>query len=227
MKTTILILFTLISQVIFSQNLQTSPFIEVAGTAEKEIVPDEIYIGITLREKAEGKKRMSIEEQEKLLFEELKKQAIPLNQLQLSDASSEELLLRKKTNQLISQKEYELKVSSVEEVSRALAAFDSANIKSSYIVEMTHSKLEEYRKEVKILALKAAKDKAKYLLESIDQKVGNALEVIEESNTNTSNFGSNVSANVNYTSKSVESNHNISIKPITVKFSIKAKFEIK
>lgn len=227
MKTTFLIVFTLISQVIFSQNLQTSPFIEVIGTAEKEIVPDEIYIGITLREKSEGKNRMTIEEQEKLLFEELKKQAIPLNQLQLSDVSSEEIILRKKTNQLIYQKEYELKVASVEEVSRALAAFDSANIKSSYIVEMTHSKLEEYRKEVKILALKAAKDKAKYLLESIDQKVGNALEVIEEANTNGSKFGSNVSANANYTSKSEESNHNISIKPITVKFSIKAKFEIK
>ncbi len=227
MKTTFLIVFTLISQVIFSQNLQTSPFIEVIGNAEKEIVPDEIYIGITLREKSEGKNRMTIEEQEKLLFEELKKQSIPLNQLQLSDVSSEELILRKKTNQLISQKEYELKVASVEEVSRALAAFDSANIKSSYIVEMTHSKLEEYRKEVKILALKAAKDKAKYLLESIDQKVGNALEVIEEANTNGSKFGSNVSANANYTSKSGESNHNISIKPITVKFSIKAKFEIK
>lgn len=226
MKTTFLLVFTLITQLIFSQNLQTSPFIEVIGTAEKEIVPDEIYIGITLREKSEGKNRMSIEEQEKLLFEELKKQAIPLNQLQLSDVSSEELILRKKTNQLISQKEYELKVTSVEEVSRALAAFDSANIKSSYIVEMTHSKLQDYRKEVKILALKAAKDKARYLLESIDQKVGNALEIIEESNTNASSMGSNVYANASYKS-TTESNHNISIKPITVKFSIKAKFEIK
>jgi len=226
MKTTFLLFFTLVSQLIFSQNLQTSPFIEVIGTAEKEIVPDEIYIGITLREKSEGKNRMSIEEQEKLLFEELKKQAIPLNQLQLSDVSSEELILRKKTNQLISQKEYDLKVTSVEEVSRALAAFDSANIKSSYIVEMTHSKLQDYRKEVKILALKAAKDKARYLLESIDQKVGNALEIIEESNTNASSMGSNVYANASYKS-TTESNHNISIKPIMVKFSIKAKFEIK
>lgn len=73
MKTTFLIIFALVSQLIFSQNLQTSPFIEVIGTAQKEIVPDEIYIGITLREKSEGKNRMSIEEQEKLLFEELKK----------------------------------------------------------------------------------------------------------------------------------------------------------
>ena len=226
MKNTFLIVFALISQLIFSQNLQTSPFIEVVGTAEKEIVPDEIYIGIILREKSEGKNKMTIEEQEKLLFEELKKQAISLNQLQLSDVSSEEIILKKKTNQLISEKEYELKIASVEEVSRALAAFDSANIKSSYIIEMTHSKLEEYRKEVKILALKAAKDKAKYLLESIDQKVGNALEVIEESNTNVYTVGSNVYANSTYRTKT-ESNHNISIKPITVKFSIKAKFEIK
>lgn len=221
-----LILFftsVIISQFNYGQNLQTSPFIEAIGTAEKEITPNEIYIGITLKEKMEGRNKVTIEQQEKLLFEQLKKQSISLEQLQLSDAASQELTLRKKTNQLISQKEYELKVSTIEEVNRALDAFDAANIKSSYIAEMTHSNIEEYRKEVKILALQAAKNKATYLLESINQKVGNALEVVEVSDVRASNVGSNVA----YSYKLEESDHQISIKPITIKFSMKAKFEIK
>lgn len=213
----------IISQFNYGQNLQTSPFIEVIGTAEKEITPNEIYIGIILKEKMDGRNKITIEEQEKLLFEQLKKRSISIEQLQLSDATSQELIFRRKNNQLISQKEYELKVSTIEEVNRALDAFDTANIKSSYIAEMTHSNIEEYRKEVKILALQAAKDKATYLLESINQKVGNALEVVEVSDYKISNVGSNVA----YSSKSEGLDHQISIKPITIKFSMKAKFEIK
>ena len=218
-----LILLFVIGQVSWAQNVQTSPFIEIIGTAEKEIIPNEIYIGITLKEKMDGRNKVTIEEQEKLLFEQLKKQSISIEKLQLSDAISQEFIFRRKNNQLISQKEYELKVTTIEEVNRALDAFDAANIKSSYIVEMTHSNIEEYRKEVKILALQAAKDKATYLMESINQKVGNAIEVVEVSDVR----ASNVSPNFAYSNKLEESDHQINIKPITIKFSMKAKFEIK
>lgn len=218
-----LILLFVIGQVSWAQNVQTSPFIEIIGTAEKKIIPNEIYIGIILKEKMDGRNKITIEEQEKLLFEQLKKQSISIEQLQLSDAISQEFIFRRKNNQLISQKEYELKVTTIEEVNRALDAFDAANIKSSYIVEMTHSNIEEYRKEVKILALQAAKDKATYLMESINQKVGNAIEVVEVSDVR----ASNVSPNFAYSNKLEESDHQINIKPITIKFSMKAKFEIK
>ena len=40
------------------------PFIEVTGTSETEISPDEIYITITLLERAENKEKLSIEKQE-------------------------------------------------------------------------------------------------------------------------------------------------------------------
>lgn len=218
-----LILLFVIGQVSWAQNVQTSPFIEIIGTAEKKIIPNEIYIGIILKEKMDGRNKITIEEQEKLLFEQLKKQSISIEKLQLSDAISQEFIFRRKNNQLISQKEYELKVTTIEEVNRALDAFDAANIKSSYIVEMTHSNIEEYRKEVKILALQAAKDKATYLMESINQKVGNAIEVVEVSDVR----ASNVSPNFAYSNKLEESDHQINIKPITIKFSMKAKFEIK
>jgi len=87
---------------------------------------------------------------------------------------------------------------------------------------MSHSDIELYRKEVKILALQAAKNKATYLLESINQEVGNALEVIEVSE------GDSIIGRPNavLTSK-FEQKNDIGLKPILVKFSIKAKFEIK
>ncbi|UUV22084.1 SIMPL domain-containing protein [Paenimyroides aestuarii] len=222
MKTFITVLFAIVSQIVFSQNLQTSPFIEVVGTAEKEIVPDEIIIAITLKEHTDSKNKISIEEQEASLLSELKKKGIPLEQLTLENANAYELRVRKKTNELINQKQYQLKLASIEEVNSAIDAFDSAKIKVFYIQEMTHTLIEDFRKEVKILALKAAKDKAKYLLESIDQTVGNALEIVEVSDYNLVNARSNVAA-----PSFQEKGNEIGLKPILIKVSMKTKFEIK
>ena len=51
----------------YSQTKPTDeiPYIEVNGYAEKEIIPNEIYIGITLRERMENKEKVTIEAQEK------------------------------------------------------------------------------------------------------------------------------------------------------------------
>lgn len=222
MKTTFLLVFTLITQLIFSQNLQTSPFIEVIGTAEKEIIPNEIIIAIILKENTDSKNKISIEQQEESLLSELKKKTIPLEKLTLENANAYELRVRKKTNELINQKQYLLKLSSIEEVNRALDAFDSAKIKVFYMQEMSHSDIEGFRKEVKILALKAAKEKAKYLLESIDQNVGNALEIVEVSDNNAISARSNVSI-----PQFQEMENEIGLKPIVIKVSMKTKFEIK
>ena len=35
------------------------PYIEVNGYAEKEVIPNEIYIGITLRERMENKEKVT------------------------------------------------------------------------------------------------------------------------------------------------------------------------
>lgn len=222
MKKKYLFIILFFTTIIQAQNLQTSPFIEIVGTAQKEIIPNEILIAITLKEQAEGRNKITIEQQETLLFNELKKQSISLDKLTFDNANAYQLRVRKKTNELVTQKNFTLKLNTIEEINRALEAFDEAKIKSFYIEEMSHSDIELYRKEVKILALQAAKNKATYLLESINQKVGNALEVIEVSEGNSIIGKSNVA----YASE-FEQINDIGLKPILVKFSIKAKFEIK
>jgi uncharacterized protein YggE len=48
-----------------------------------------------------------------------------------------------------------------------------------YIQHTSHSKLAEYRKQLKIQAIKAAKEKAQYLTEAIDEKAGEAVTINE------------------------------------------------
>jgi uncharacterized protein YggE len=88
--------------------------------------------------------------------------------------------------------------------------------------------LQSLRKEVKIAAMKAAKEKAAYLLESIDEKVGRIISVQEVSDNYSSyrwrgnqNLVSNVSVQSNRSSDEFDQ-----VTSITLRYQIKAKFEI-
>jgi hypothetical protein len=47
------------------------------------------------------------------------------------------------------------------------------------ITRTSHSKIAEYRKQLKIMAVKAAKEKAVYLTESVTEKLGEAITIAE------------------------------------------------
>ena len=64
-----------------TENETEKPYIEVTGTAEKEIIPDEIYITITIKERHKGKEKITIEKQEIDLKEALKSIGVSLDNL--------------------------------------------------------------------------------------------------------------------------------------------------
>lgn len=68
---------------------EEKPYIEVNGTGEMEVVPDEIYVAITLREKSNNKKTISIEEQEQNLKNALKNLKVDLKNLSLAGADAD------------------------------------------------------------------------------------------------------------------------------------------
>ena len=59
-----------------TNTVKETPYIEVTGTAEKYVVPDEIYISIALKERQEGRENKSIEQQEAQLKQGLSETGI-------------------------------------------------------------------------------------------------------------------------------------------------------
>ena len=96
------------------------------------------------------------------------------------------------------------------------------------IASFSHSKMEDYRKEVKIKALQAAKAKAAYLLGAIDEKVDGVIEV-QEINTDNYSDVRPVYANMAYKSagESVAADSDIDFKTIKVRAEIRAVFGVK
>lgn len=167
------------SQVVTNQG-ETLPVIELTGTAEKEIVPDEIYIFITLMERFEGKNKITIESQEQALRQGVADLNIPLDNLFLADANSNYVSVKWQKKDVIVKTNYMLKVSNAVLVGQVFELLDKLQIQDAQISHVNHSRLEELKKDVRIEAIEMAKQKADYLLEAIGQKTGKALYVRED-----------------------------------------------
>ncbi len=162
-----------------NQTEKETPYIEVVGTGEMEIVPDQIYISFTLKERFEGKVKMAIEDQEKELKKRLLKLEIDLKDLQLSDANSDFIKIKRKQTDVIASKDYLLKVSSTAVLAKVFELLDEIKAFDANIQRVDHSDIKKFRNEVKMLAVQAAKEKAGYLLESIGETVGKPLFIQE------------------------------------------------
>ena len=92
----------------------------------------------------------------------------------------------------------------------------------------------EYRRQVKVEAMVAAKEKASALLEAIGQKAGKVIEVIEMPESANANYWYNPYSAQNLTSNCVVSQPSSGyseggesyVPSIKLRFEIKAKFEI-
>ena len=205
---------------------QEKPYIEVTGTAEKDVVPDIIYVGILLSDKVTGKDTYTIDDQESKLKAALNRLGIDLSNLTLADAGSSVIIHKRKEKGVLETKRLLLKLSTAAQVSAVFEALHDNDIKDAYIERVNHTKMDELRKEVRIMAIKAAKDKASYLLAAIGEAPGKPL-VITESIPMIGR--ANVAANVSYEYEGTfrEFDNPIDFKTIKISFSYYVKYEIK
>ncbi|WP_370896015.1 SIMPL domain-containing protein [Chryseobacterium gossypii] len=196
--------------------------IEVTGIAEMEVEPDEITFNIGI--KADNKNELA--DNEKKLFEILKKDGV----------KNEDIKFKSMYQNLYSKitkftKNYQFKVNAKTNVSRLFEDLNQKWVANMNIAEVRNTRIADFRKTVKINALKAAKEKADYLLESIGKKTGNPLEIIE-----VEDYMSDSIIPVSYKSKmsnvqleAADAGMDYSfdnIENIKLKYSIRTKYEI-
>lgn len=155
------------------------PYIEVTGNAELNIIPDEIFIDIQLNEKYDGKTKISIQEQEEKMRADLLALGIPASDIMLNSADADFMRINWKTDDVLTRKKYTVKVKDAATAGKVFKELSLIDIKTARIARVDHTKMDSLLKEVKILAIKAAKNKADYLLNAIGQQCGNALIIME------------------------------------------------
>lgn len=226
-----------ITQLGYGQEKDNQPYIEVTGHAEKKIVPDEIYVSITIKERESGRDKISLEQQEKELKNALLSLNIPLDNLSVSDEQSDYVRVNWVKKDVVSQSKYELKLSTAQQVADVFEKLDELKIENAYISRVSHSKIKELKKEVEIEAIKAAKSKADYLLDAIGQETGSALIINERTSSGNNYYIDGIKINMARVRslnevKYVKSGQDISqgtieFKKIKLETTIYVKFEIK
>lgn len=176
----------LLSVSAMAQQVDLRKKISVSGSAETEVTPDIIYISISLKEYFKDnntKKKVDITTLENQLFSAVQKAGLDKANLTINNLSSYSWATEKKKNpDFLGSKQYRLKVSDLNKWNAIIGEIDAKGIASTNIESYDYSKIEGLKKELKIKALQAAKEKAAYLVEALGDKLGSAIDIQEINN---------------------------------------------
>lgn len=210
----------------FGQNVDLRRKIEVTGIAEKEVTPDIINVTISLQEYLDGKKKTTINQLENQLEDAVKSAGIVKEDFTISNVSAWNNTLQKKKNpDFLASKQYSIRFHDLNKFNEILTKVDPKGIQSTYVESYDYSKMPQLKQELKIQALLSAKEKATYLLNSINEKVGRPINITESDN---SSFPSPrpMYMDKQYAANAAATDSDIDIKPIKLSFQVQVIFEI-
>ncbi|MDB5196937.1 MAG: hypothetical protein JWP88_1308 [Flaviaesturariibacter sp.] len=180
------ILMGMISLAGMAQNV-VNPYpktITVTGSAEMDITPDEIWATVTLREyEKKGGSKVNIETIKQQFLQNAK--ALGIADTAITIASYEGYngnpWLRKKNKkvELMASITYQIKIAGSKQMDELVNRLDDNATQNFSIDRTSHSKMEAFRRQLKMAAVKAAKEKAIYLAEAIGESVGTAVTINE------------------------------------------------
>jgi len=144
--------------------------IQVSGRAERKITPDDIRVAITLRDgQPKGQTVATLEERMRREFTAL---GIDLEKsLRVNSMAN----APRRRNQVDTSRSYELRVSDAATLGGVFEALGEMGVPEAHVTGMTHTRIEEFRREVRVEAVKNARDTAAQLAEALGQSVGHAV----------------------------------------------------
>lgn len=172
----------------FSQTYASNPFpktITVTGTTEMEIVPNEIYVNVDLKEyDKKGSGKVDLETIKSNFLKSVRSIGLPDSAVSIAayDGSNGYpywWLRKKKKEELYGSITYQVKFSNSKKMDELVEKLDDNATQNFYIARTAHSQIETFRKNLKMQAVKAAKEKAAYLTAAIGETVGEAVTINE------------------------------------------------
>lgn len=178
---------------VLSLQAQTNErYIEVTGTSEIEIVPDKIHYLIEIREYFEeefdGKSKpedyhtkVPLAEIEQGLREALAQAGIPQNAVCTQEIGD---YWRQQGQDFLVSKKFDITLTDFNQINAIIKRIDTKGVHSMRIGELENKDMLAYHQKGKIEALKAAQKKATYLVKALGKKLGDAIRIVEEGNSN-------------------------------------------
>ena len=200
-------------------------YIQVTGTSEIEIVPNQFYIAITLDEN-DTKGKVPLETQRRQMVSALKSLGIDTEKaLSIANISNSHY---KRTTSLDVAK-YQLLLTTPEQLTAVFDKLGALGISNIAIERVSHTDIERYKSECRKQAMVNAKQIATELAEAIGQQIGKCI-YIYDSNRGLSptyyNDGVLYARTASRTVAEQEPEEPIEFKKIKLSYSVNAKFRL-
>lgn len=232
MKTKLLfsLIVTMLSINLLHAQVDETRYIEVTGTSEIEIVPDEIHYIIVIKEyfkeEFDGKSKPEDYRTKISLMDIEQNLRSALNKIGISESAirTQEIgdYWREKGKDFLISKKLDLTLKDFNQINEITRSIDTKGISSMHIGELKNKDMQFYREKGKIQALKAAQQKATYLVEALGKQLGNVIRIVEPQET--LNIYSSFPAQSNVYSSSVDSFEGF--RTIKQNYSMLVRFEI-
>jgi uncharacterized protein YggE len=198
-------------------------YVEIVGTAEKEVDPDIFYLSFTLNE-ADNAKKTDINVLEKRMLAALQSINIDTkNDLTITSMSSDDWYWWRKRSTKYQRKSYSLKVNRLDFVEKTCDILDSLKVRN-YLSKVDYSEMDELKKEVQQEAVKKARQKAENLLSGENKKINELIYLQEKEASNYSRYDYVICGNSN---DKYESPPSPAFQKIKVSYDVIARFSIK
>ena len=198
MKNLFAIISLCIVSLVFSQtkNFIDQPYLETSAKADTLVIPDRIYLKITISEN-DTKNKKSVEELENSMVQKLKNLGIDTNkQLLMNNLASNYKKYVLKTSDVMKTKSYDLLVFDGLTAGKVIQELENEDISNIQLLKTQHSQEEKILADLKKRAIIKAKKNANNIANAIGQKVGNAI-FISDSKINL-NLNSNAFLNTSF-----------------------------
>lgn len=167
-----------------SKNFIDQPYIEVSGSADTLVTPNEIFIRIQLSEK-DSKDRVSIEELEQKMVNALKGLGLNIEKdLTTADMTSNFKFYLLKNKDVLKTKIYILKVREANTATQVFVKLEELDISNTSIEKVEHSDLENIKNDMRASAIANAKARAMALTKPLGQTIGTAIHIADVENYN-------------------------------------------
>ena len=211
--------------------------IQVTGSADMSVIPDQIEFLIKIEEYFEEqyqpyktsrdyKTKVQLSVIEEDLMTQLKDIGVGSDKIKVQNIGG---YWRYRTKRVTLSKHFSILMDNVSMIDSLLNKINVRGMDYMRIGELKHEDLQEYRKEVKIEALQAARAKAEYLLSSMGKDLGEIVSIKElNSGNNWSSYwwGGSNSSLANSTLGSGQRSDGVDSRSIKLRYEIQATFEI-
>jgi len=165
-------LIALTSCTVYSEDPPEPRTIEVTGSAEMAVQPDEIQLSIVLRSP-------SGQDKEKAFMKILADNGVDEDKVSFESSNNRNWWWYYSRYYDHTVQRYTVTIDSTVNSIELMEDLKESWVEQVRVTDKSNRRIQEYRKQVKIEAIKAAKEKASYMLEALGEELGSVVTITE------------------------------------------------